>query len=115
MNINPKKLILDTVHKSLILFLENSNLDQKVKLSSNLLKKFNENSQMEKTKKLKTLIILRTLKSDFLIKNKFLKLWINNKNIFDFHLDINKIDETDSYKKESTVIIFMKLQKKLIL
>jgi len=99
MNINPKKLILDTVHKSLILFLENSNLDQKIKLASNLLKKFNENSQMEKTKKLKTLIILRTLKSDFLIKNKFLNLWINNKNKFDFHLDINKIDETDSYKK----------------
>lgn len=75
MEINPKQLILDTVHKSLIVFLENVNLDKKIKLASDLLKKFNENSQMQKINKLKSLFIMKNFKSQFIVKNKFFSTW----------------------------------------
>ncbi len=78
--IDPKKLILDGVHKSLIVFLENLTMDQKIKLSSDLLKKFNENSEIDKIKKLKPLIILKQFKSEFSIKNKYLNIWKNSIN-----------------------------------
>jgi len=112
MTINPKQLILETVHKSLIVFLENVNLDQKIKLASDLLKKFQENCQMEKINKLKSLIILKNFKTEILFKNKFFRILnIPNSNnqkqkdiqFSSYELNCQKNSESNRGQKERNI------------